>query len=190
MRDVISPLIRPSLSTPSLSAPSMVAPSSSSVGIGVGVDLESELERRYDAETGFWRLMRDVTLQSDTEPFALLLSSTMVSVYRGLAIAWEKGASWPEAEPLDGEQTAAAILSRSTRQFWAYQQHHPDQSLPEQVRDFSRQLSVSVAEGYGEGRMVLKEMGRLTPDLAAKVDESQRLVELGIDRFTQMLLAS
>ncbi len=146
---------------------------------------------RRQSNAAILQASQQVSLQSGNEPLALLYSAAIDAINEKLAPelgenALQRGID--EGVDVSPQATADRIVSLTTALFGRYQDSNTELSFEDQVNRFVEVISQGIEQGFNEARDILDGLGVLEGDIAADIDTTFELVQLGLQEFSDRQL--
>ncbi len=185
--DLSQPGIKRTESTPAKSPQQGAIDNSSSAS-----PVESiRVQIRRQSNAAILQASQQVSLQSGNEPLALLYSAAIDAINEKLAPelgenALQRGID--EGVDVSPQATADRIVSLTTALFGRYQDSNTELSFEDQVNRFVEVISQGIEQGFNEARDILDGLGVLEGDIAADIDTTFELVQLGLQEFSDRQL--
>ncbi|MEH6648774.1 MAG: DUF5610 domain-containing protein [Motiliproteus sp.] len=158
----------------------------------VSDQLTPEQRLRQQSNAAILQASQQVSLKSGNQPLALLYSAAIDAINEKLAPelgenALQRGIE--EGVDVSPQATADRIVSLTTAMFGRYQDSNSDLSFADQVNRFVDVISGGIEQGFNEAREILDGLGVLEGDIAGNIDTTFDLVTLGLQQFSERLLA-
>ncbi len=134
----------------------------------------------------------EATLGVKDQPLALVLKSAIAKINEVLAPELGDDAiqkAFDAGIDFSPEATAERIVSFSTGFFSAYQEQHPELSTEDALNGFLDVIGGGIQQGFDEARNILDGLQVLKGDIADNIDQTFTLVQTGLGKFKDMILA-
>lgn len=128
----------------------------------------------------------EVSLSAGNHSMSLLYKTAIENLNQVLAPEFGDNAiqaGYESGMDFSPQATADRIVSMSTAFFGKYAENHPDKDLETALNDFVKLIGGGIDKGFAEARDILGGLKVLEGDIAANIDKTYELVQIGLESF-------